>query len=462
MKAILYFTKLNFPLNFLKNYFKGHTRGAKAKRQILYSIVIKGFSVIIGLFYVPLLLEYLTQEKYGIWLTLTSVLGWFSFFDIGMGHGLRNKLTIALANSDFSLGRKLISTTYALLICIFSIVLLVFHLSNFFLNWNSILNTKTIDNYELYILTSIVFTFFIIRFIFQIISVVYLADQKPTATGMIATSGNLLSFLIVLLLTRITITGDLVLLGTIISAVPVLLLFVVTIISFNTKYKNLKPSLKEIDFKASKGIMNLGVKFFFMQITYLIVFTTSNFFIAQFYGPGEVAVYNIAFKYFQIPTMIFGIFMSPVWSAVTDAYAKSDYAWLKKTLKYANILSGLFGLGVILMIFISNWVYKIWIGDEIIIPYGLSITLGFYIILDLFITPYTYFINGIGKLKLTISLTFLSILIYLILIYVFGNIFKNSSGIVWSIVGGQILMIFIQPMQTYKLLNKTARGIWNK
>lgn len=453
---------MNFQLIDLKDFFKGQTRGAKAKRQVLYSIVIQGLSIIIGFLYVPLLIEYLTQEKYGIWLTLTSILGWFSFFDIGLGNGLRNRLTEVLAKGDSRLGKKMVSTTYALLICIFSVVLFVFHISNFFLNWNSILNTKTIDSHELYVLTSIVFTFFIIGFIVQIISVVYLADHKPSITKMITTSGNLLSFIMVLLLTRITVKGDLILLGTIISVIPVILFIVVSIIAFSTRYKELKPSVKEIDLKISKGIIDLGAKFFFLQISYIIMVTTSNFFIAQFYGPAEVAVYNIAFKYFQIPIMIFSIFMSPVWSAVTDAYAKSDYAWLKKTLKYSNILSGLFGVGVIFMVFLSNWIYKIWVGNDLVIPFGLSVAFGIYSIMKLVMTPYSSFINGMGKLKISILSAFSEVTIYLILIFIFGNIFKNSTGIVLAYIGTGVLIWFVQPLQTYKLLNKTAKGIWNK
>ena len=453
---------MNLQLNNLTVFFKGNTRGAKAKRQIGYSFFIQGISVLIGLLYVPLLLDYLTQEKYGIWITLTSILGWFSFFDIGLGNGLRNKLTEALAKGDLGLGRKYISTTYALLICIFSVVLVVFHLSNFFLNWNSILNTKTIENSELYILTSIVFTFFIIRFIVQLISVVYLADQKPAATNMMTTAGNLLSFLIVLVLTKVTLKGDLILLGTIISAIPVMLFIVVSIISFNTRYKPLKPSIHEIDFKLSNGLINLGTKFFFVQVAFIIVFSTSNVFVAQFYGPVEVAVFNIAFKYFQIPVMVFSIIMSPIWSAVTDAYAKSDYAWLKKTLIQLNVLSLFFSLGIILMILISNWAYKIWVGEEIIIPFSLSVSLGVYSIMQIAISPYSSFINGIGKLKLTASLTGLGITVYLFLIYVFGNLFNNSTGVVMAIICTHIIGAIIQPVQTYKLLNRTAIGIWNK
>jgi O-antigen/teichoic acid export membrane protein len=453
---------MNLQLNSLVISFKGNTRGAKAVRQIAYSFIIQGLSILIGLLYVPLLLDYLTQEKYGIWITLTSILGWFSFFDIGLGNGLRNKLTEALANRNLSLGKKYVSTTYAILICIFSVVLIVFHISNFFLNWNSILNTKTIENSELYILTSIVFTFFIIRFVVQLISVVYLADQKPSATKILTTAGNLLSFIVVLILTKITITGDIVLLGTIISVIPVLLFIVVSVTSFNTRYISLKPSIREVDFKLSNGLINLGAKFFFLQIAYIVVFSTSNIFITQFYGPAEVAVYNIAFKYFQIPVMVFSIVMSPMWSAVTDAYTKSDFGWLKKTLKNLNILSVLFMLGVIFMILISNWVYKIWVGDEIKVPLSLSITLGIYTMMQIAIAPYSSFINGLGKLKLTMSLTFIGIVIYLILIYLFGNLFENSTGIVMAIICTQVIGAIFQPTQTYKILNQKAKGIWNK
>jgi O-antigen/teichoic acid export membrane protein len=330
------------------------------------------------------------------------------------------------------------------------------------LNWNSILNTKTIENSELYILTSIVFTFFIVRFVVQLISVVYLADQKPSATKILTTGGNLMSFIVVLILTKITLKGDIILLGTIISAIPVLLFIVVSITSFNTRYISLKPSIKEVDFKLSNGLINLGAKFFFLQIAFIIVFSTSNVFITQFYGPAEVAVYNIAFKYFQIPVMVFSIVMSPMWSAVTDAYTKSDFGWLKKTLKQLNILSVLFMLGVIFMIVISNWVYKIWVGDKITVPLSLSVTLGIYTMMQIAIAPYSSFINGLGKLKLTMNLTFVGILIYLIMIYVFGNLFENSTGIVMAIICAHIIGAIFQPTQTYKILNQSAKGIWNK
>lgn len=448
--------------NKVRLFFKNKGRSSKALEQIFYSFALQGISIIIGILYVPLLLNYLTQEKYGIWLTLTSILGWFSFFDIGLGNGLRNKLTEALSKEDYHLGRKYVSTTYAILIGIFSVVLFVFHLSNFFLNWNSILNTQSINNNELYILTSIVFSFFILRFIVQLISVVYMADQKPSINNLITTSGNLLSFLLVIILTHSSIKGNLILLGSIISAIPVFLFVLTTIIAFKGRFKRIRPTITQVDFKLSHGLINLGAKFFFLQITSIIIFSTSSFFIAQFYGAKEVVAYNIAFKYFQIPVMIFSIILSPIWSAVTDAHAKSDFIWLKKTLKRLNILSLFFAACIVGMVLISNWVYTLWVGNRVSIPLSLSASLAFYTIMQVSLAPYSNYINGFGKIKLTMSFTFLGIAIYLILIYIFGQIFSNSTGIVMAIICTSIIGAIIQPWQTHKILNGTAKGIWNK
>lgn len=60
------------------------------------------------------------------------------------------------------------------------------------------------------------------------------------------------------------------------------------------------------------------------------------------------------------------------------------------------------------------------------------------------------------------SLTFLGIVVYLMLIYVFGNIFTNSTGVVMAIICTHLIGATIQPWQTHKILNGTAKGIWNK
>ena len=58
-----------------------------------------------------------------------------------------------------------------------------------------------------------------------------------------------------------------------------------------------------------------------------------NFLILRYYGASDVTSYNIAYKYFSILTMIWGILTTPLWVAVTDAISKHDFAWIRNAQK---------------------------------------------------------------------------------------------------------------------------------
>ena len=95
-------------LDFIK---QGTDRSVAVKKNIVGSLFVKGCSIIISLLIVPLTLGYVSSDLYGIWLTLSSIIMWLNFFDIGFTLGLKNKLTEAIALGDMQRGKVLVSTT---------------------------------------------------------------------------------------------------------------------------------------------------------------------------------------------------------------------------------------------------------------------------------------------------------------------------------------------------------------
>ena len=238
-------------MSFIKSKFtealglvtKGHERSVKAKKNILASFIIKGLGIAISLVLVPLTINYINPSRYGIWLTLTSIVGWFSFFDIGFGNGLRNKLAEAQAKGEYELAKIYVSTTYAILSIIIAVVLVLFLCINPFINWPGILNTTQDMAGELSILVIIVFVFFCLRFVFQLINTVLMANQEPAKASFFDFLGSLFSLLIIFILTKTT-AGNLVLLGTVFSLTPVLVLIASSLWFYNHAYKKFAPSIK--------------------------------------------------------------------------------------------------------------------------------------------------------------------------------------------------------------------------
>ena len=283
----------------INKFFKGHQRTVKIKKNIIASFGIKGLSMIVGFLTVRITLDYLDQTTYGIWLTLTSFLGWFSFFEIGLGNGLKNKLSEALANKDYQLGKIYVSTTYGILTFIMAVVAILFFIFNNLIDWTVILNTdKELAN-DLAYLASIVFGFFFLRFIFQLINIVLTSDQRPALANTFGPIGNLITLIIIYVLTKTT-EGSLIYLGWVLSVVPLLILVLASLLFYNTDYRKISPSISHIKIEYAKDLLSLGIKFFAIQMAGLIIYQSSTIIIAQFFGPSEVTTYNIGYKYFSI------------------------------------------------------------------------------------------------------------------------------------------------------------------
>ncbi len=449
-------------ITLLKNYLnKGHQRSVLAKKQAFISIFYKGFSMVLYLVSVPLLINYLDSERYGVWLTLTSIIAWFSFFDAGLGNGLRNKLSEALANKNFLLAKQYISTTYAILGIIFSTILLIFIILNQYIAWGKILNTAIIPDKELSMLTLTIFSLFFLRFIFKLIGIVLIADQRPAINNAFEPIGTAISLLIIFIISRIS-KGHFVLFGFIMTFIPLLVLILATIVLFRNRYRNICPSFQSIVWNHSKGLMGLGVKFFFIQIASIILFSSSNIIITQLYGAESVVAYNAAYRYFQIPIMGYSIILIPIWSSVTNAFVLKDFSWIKSTFFNIEKLSILFFILILLMLVFSEKAYDIWLQGKVKIPKILSISMALYATISVFSAPLSQIINGTGKVYLTTIVVAFVVLLYFPLAIFLAKTQLKESGVMFAtcIINGIPQFLYLR--QVLKLVNNKATGIWNK
>jgi O-antigen/teichoic acid export membrane protein len=439
---------------------KGHERSVKAKKNILASFIIKGLSIAISLVLVPLTMNYVNPSRYGIWLTLSSMVAWFSFFDIGFGNGLRNKFAEALAKGQDELARIYVSTTYAILSIIIGTVLILFLFINRFLDWSKILNTPPEMAGELSILAGIVFVFFCLRFIFQLLATVLTANQEPARASFFDFLGSFFSLIIIFILTKTT-SGNLIYLGTALSFAPVLVLAISSLWYYSRDYKKYAPSFKYVKFGFARNLMSLGIKFFIIQIAALVLFNTNNIIITQLFGPKEVSTFNVSFKLFSVITMIFFIIATPLWSAFTDAYVKSDFAWIKTTLSKMRKIWYLLTIFSIMILLASPLIYKLWVKDLVKVPFALSMAMCSYGIVYIWQTIHVFLLNGIGKIKLQLYLVVFTGLINIPLAIFLGK----KMGLVGITLTSTLLFIFMGilfSIQTHKILNNTATNIWNK
>ncbi|MEO5990265.1 MAG: MATE family efflux transporter [Ferruginibacter sp.] len=440
---------------------KGHERSVKAKKNIIASLLFRGLSIGISIIMVPITLNYITYSSYGIWLTLSSIVGWFAFFDIGLTQGLRNKFAEAKAKGEHELARIYVSTIYAVLTIIFFVVWVIFIIANNFLDWTKILSLPGEMASELSLLAVIVFTYFCIQFVLGIISTLVVADQQPAKESAINVAGQVLSFIIILILVRTT-HGSLIKLSLALCASPIIVLVAANFIFFKGSLRNYKPSLKLIKFKYAKGLFNLGLVFFIIQVASIIQFQSANVIIARSFGSAEVTSYNIVYKYFGLINMVFMIFITPFWSASTEAFFRKDFSWIKGSMKKYNKLNLLLLIVAIIMLIFSDKIYTVWLNVESV-PITFNLSLWGFIYFNVYIygSKYVFFLNGINALRIQFWSSLVSPVVYILIALLLINYFKiGVASLFIASILANFNAIVIAPLQYHMIINKKKKGIW--
>ena len=152
----------------------------------------------------------------------------------------------------------------------------------------------------------------------------------------------------------------------------------------------------------------------------------------------------------------------PFSAAVTDAYVKGDYLWLRNSIKQINKVSIMLTLLSVIDLAISPIVFKFWIGDSLNISWALRIAMTIYFVLNIWTVPYSSFISGVGKMQVAMTSAIFKMILY-IPVAIFMVKTLGTPGIMLSIILVNTLPNnILYTIQYNKIVNRTAKGIWNK
>ena len=278
-------------------FLKGNNRSLIVKKNIIYSFLIKGVSILISLILVPMTLGYVSAEIYGVWLTISSILHWLTFMDVGFTLGLRNRLTECLAKGDFEKGRSLVSTTYFIMVVIFIPLAVILIFVCPYVDWCAILNVAYSNHDVLTKTIMILLVFISLQMIVNVFIAVVSAYQKTALSSLFNVIGQACSLLIIGLMTYF-VEPSLFNLAFAYSLMPVVIVGISSMLYFRSSMKNVAPKCCYINLDYAKDLWNLGAKFFIIQIQVIVLYQSTNLLISHLSGPEAVTQYNIACNFF--------------------------------------------------------------------------------------------------------------------------------------------------------------------
>jgi O-antigen/teichoic acid export membrane protein/ubiquinone/menaquinone biosynthesis C-methylase UbiE len=434
-------------------------RSRERYRRIVLTIGSSFFSKIISaitlLVSVPLTLNYLGTERYGMWMTISSIITFLQFADLGIGNGLLNAVADAHGKDNIASARRSISNAFFSLVGI-SIVLATLFIPVYYkILWEEIYNVSTTQAIsEAGPSTLVFFIFFLANIPLGVVQRVQHGYQEGYIDNLWQALGKLIGLGGLLIMIRME--KDLHWLIFAITGSPVLALCLNYFYYFYIRKPKIRPSWHLINRFDSKAILQTGFLFFILQLVLATVSSIKPILLTQIIGPDAVTEFSVTNQMFLFLPMTTSLILFPLWPAYGEAISRGDRVWAWSTFQKSLRVSIIFTLpSSLLLVILGPKLLQYWTGSIISSSWSLLIALGINsVLLYGWGYPISNFLNGIGEV---------AIQVYCAVLMFFANIGLSIfliksigiSGVVWGTVFTYTILVFIPiSIHLYKLKKK--------
>lgn len=408
-----------------------HGRFKKAAFTGFSTIVVRGVTVSAGLLSIPITSKYLGIERFGLWLTLSTLLTWISIADLGLANSLTNVLASANELTERKKARESVSSTFLLMVGIAMLLGFLFLLIYPIVPWAKVFNVTSVEasrDAGPAVLAGMIY--FTIRLPLSIPGRIYTAYQEGYYYQFLSGLSSIASVVGLIVAIHfhasifwmvISFFGSL-LFGDLISAIHI----------FGYKRPWLTPNIFDWNWLQAKNLLGVGLQFWIIQVSAIAYLQTDLLIVTQLFGAKEVASYGVALRLFSLINVIQIAFLAPLWPAYTEALSKGDSAWIISTFKTSMLISIAWSVtaGIFLLQF-SQTIILHWVSLEAVPNYNLLIAMLLTTILTNIGQCISILMNGLSEIRSQVIMGCLAGLSNLFLSLIMGHLI-GSSGVAWA------------------------------
>ncbi len=316
----------------------------------LTALISKGVSLLTLLVSVPLTVNYLGPERFGLWMAVSALIAFLTLLDFGVGNGLLNRVIEANGRGAPAEVHAAVSSGFFLLCGLAATLLVLFAAGYPLLPWPALFNVRSpLAVAEVGPAVAVFVATFALGLPLSVVSRVQLGFQEGLYSNLWQMAANVAGF--AGLLAVVACQGGLVWLVAAVTGLPLL----VQVANGLHYFRRVRPTLwprqdgctrAECHRLARTGGTLCLLQGFALSWSYVDVFV-----ITHAAGPEAAGHYAVLQRMFAV-TLVAQFFIAALWPAYGDALARHDRAWAGRTLRRALLgslaLCALAGLPLLL------------------------------------------------------------------------------------------------------------------
>jgi len=336
-------------------------RSKRLKLSIFTSILIRPLAFVIPIVTIPLFIKYLgSQQRYGLYEAVGSVVMWLGLMNLGMSMGLINKLIDCNVRGDRETARLYVSTLAWAMAVALVVIVVGFSIVTVLVDWVAVFKiTEPAAQAEARLAVWVGGVLTLVWLVLSLPGAVYTGYQELhrenywTGAGRVALLAACFVLVYAPPLAGLGVAG--VLLA--VSGVPALIRVANLFTLFGYEKPWLRPGLRLFDGAALRVMLSHGINIFILQMAVVALFQADKLIISTAIGAEAVAGYAILGRLFLAAYGVFALVLGPLWPAYGDAIRRGDTQWVNRQINRTR----LFGCGLMIlcglgMLVLGNWV----------------------------------------------------------------------------------------------------------
>ncbi len=314
--------------------------GSSRTRRLLVNgalrVASRGVNAAVTLALVPLLLPYLGEARYGLWLTAVSIVAMLAPLDLGLSASVVNAISRAKGTGNRLVVRQTLSSATVILVALAALYSVGLALAAAVGDIGGLLNPPAELYQEANVVMLVVAASVAIALPFGVVQSLRMGEQE----GMPVAIADMLTGLGLLFVACLTVTygAGLLFLAATAAAVPVVVAAGHAAVCFCRSHREVRPAWIAVDRPMVVRLLRTGSMFCVLQVAASVAFATDNMVIAWSLGPEVVPSYAIPQRLFSLVPMALTIVLSPMWPAFSEAIAAGDVTWVRQVLRRALVL----------------------------------------------------------------------------------------------------------------------------
>lgn len=401
----------------------------------------RGISILTGLISIPLTVQYLGTERYGLWMTIISVQALLGFADLGMGRGLVNAIAVAHGRNDRDTARESVSSAFFLLCGVAIFLGGGFLVAYPAVPWPEVFNvTSPKASDEAGPAIAIFVGCSLASMPLGIVRRIQAGYQEGFRNNLWMGVASLLGLVGVLV--AIKQQAGLPWLVLAFMGAPLLALALNGAFLFGVRYPWLRPAWRHASRGTVRAIFGAGLLFLIVQIARIFTYSSDTIIIAQLLGPDAVTQYSVPARLFIFMASILDVSLVALWPAYGESIARNDFHWVRKTLGRSMVITWLMiGLPSLVLLLFGTQVLHFWVGDQINPSLSLLLGLGVWTVLNGVGKTVNVFLN-VASLRFQASVAVLTLVAAIPTKIVLTEVL-GLSGIVWGTICAYFLMTLV-------------------